>query len=39
MKIEFDKSSFIINGERKFFVSGEFPYFRVPKADIIYFIG
>lgn len=33
MKIEFDKSSFIINGERKFFVSGEFPYFRVPKAD------
>lgn len=23
----------IIDGERKFFISGEFPYFRVPKKD------
>ena len=33
MKIKFDKKSYIIDGERKFFISGEFPYFRVPKKD------
>lgn len=33
MKIEFDKKSYIINGERKFLISGEFPYFRIPKKD------
>ncbi|MBO5215341.1 MAG: beta-galactosidase [Clostridia bacterium] len=33
MKVQFDEKSFLINGQRKFLVSGEFPYFRVPKAD------
>lgn len=33
MEFKFDKKSFIIDGERKFFISGEFPYFRVPKKD------
>ncbi len=28
-----DKRSYIINGERKFLVSGELHYFRVPKQD------
>ena len=33
MDLRFDEKSFIINGERKFFISGEFPYFRVPRKD------
>lgn len=32
-KFKFDKQSFIINGERKFLISGEFQYYRVPKHD------
>lgn len=31
--VEFDASSVMINGERKFLISGEIPYFRVPKSD------
>ena len=33
MKLSFDKTSLLINGERRFLISGEFPYFRVPKSD------
>ena len=33
MNISFDKNGYIINGQRSFFLSGEFPYFRVPKKD------
>ena len=29
----FDKNGYIIDGVRQFMVSGEFHYFRVPKAD------
>ena len=31
--MKWDKHSYIINGERKFLVSGEIHYFRVPKSD------
>ena len=33
MKFSFDNTSIIIDGERKFLTSGEFPYFRVSKSD------
>lgn len=33
MKFSFDNTSIIIDGERKFLISGEFPYFRVSKSD------
>lgn len=33
MKLAFDKTSLLIDEERKFLISGEFPYFRVPKSD------
>ncbi|MBQ9749050.1 MAG: beta-galactosidase [Clostridia bacterium] len=33
MNISFDTKSIIINGERKYLVSGEFHYFRVPRSD------
>lgn len=32
-EFKFDQQSFIINGERKFLISGEFQYYRVPKKD------
>ena len=32
-RLEFDGTSVIIDGRRQFLVSGEFHYFRVPKAD------
>lgn len=33
MSIEFQRSGFWIDGRESFFLSGEFHYFRVPKAD------
>ena len=33
MKLSFDKTSLLIDGERRFLISGEFPYLRVPKSD------
>ena len=32
--LKFDEKSFIVNGKRKFFISGDFPFFRVPKNDL-----
>lgn len=32
--LKFDKKSFIIDGKRKFLISGDFPFFRVPKNDL-----
>lgn len=32
-KITWDNKSYLLDGERKFLVSGEFHYFRVPKED------
>lgn len=32
-QITWDQKSYLLNGERKFLVSGEFHYFRVPKQD------
>ena len=31
--VTFDKTGFQLGGEDRFFVSGEFHYFRVPKED------
>lgn len=33
MDIKYDKKSLIVNGERKYLISGEFHYFRVPRSD------
>ena len=33
MNLSYDRKSLIVNGERKYFISGEFHYFRVPKSD------
>lgn len=32
-QITWDQRSYILHGERKFLISGEFHYFRVPKQD------
>lgn len=32
--LKFDEKSFIVNGKRRFFISGDFPFFRVPKKDL-----
>lgn len=34
MKFQFDKKGFVINGERKFLVCGEIPYFRIDPNDL-----
>lgn len=33
MKISFDSKSFLIDGERTLLLSGEVPYFRMPKEE------
>ena len=32
-KISFDKTSIQIDGKESFLISGEFPYFRIPRSD------
>lgn len=33
MQLSFDKTGLLVDGVREFLISGEFPYFRVPKSD------